>query len=183
MQPYKKLLTYWFAVVIYDHEVEFCKRWIKSFKLKEQMDGAARSGKQNIVEGSDDMSISLKVAIKLTGIAKGSLEELIGDLEDFLRQNNFKEWGKDDPRTKKFREQSSKLIKYLSETGNVEFLKTVKLPGDKERAANWLLTLCHQATYLLHKQTEALKIKHMKDGGLSEELYRKRIEYRSNQAS
>ncbi|HCP09073.1 MAG TPA: four helix bundle protein [Candidatus Moranbacteria bacterium] len=178
MQPYKKLFTYWFAVVIYDHEVEFCKRWIKSFKLKEQMDGAARSGKQNIVEGSDDMGISLKVAIKLTGIAKGSLEELIGDLEDFLRQNGLKEWGKDDPRTKQFRQQSSKLIKYLAESNNVEFLKSVKLPSDPERAANWLLTLCHQATYLLHKQVEALKNKHMKEGGFTENLYNKRKEYR-----
>jgi restriction system protein len=178
MQPYKKLFTFWFSVVIYDHTVEFCERWIKSYKLKEQMNGAARSGKQNIVEGSDDMSVSLKVAIKLTGISKGSLEELTGDLEDFLRQNNLAEWGKDDARTKKFRAQSSKLIKYLSENKNIEILKTVKLPKDPERAANWLLTLCHQATYLLHKQTEALKMKHMKEGGFTEELYRKRKEYR-----
>jgi len=70
------------------------------------------------------------------------------------------------------------LIKYLSENKNIEILKTVKLPKDPERAANWLLTLCHQATYLLHKQTEALKMKHMKEGGFTEELYRKRKEYR-----
>ena len=180
MQPYKKLFTFWFSVVIYDHTVEFCERWIKSYKLKEQMTGAARSGKQNIVEGSDDMGISLKVAIKLTGISKGSLEELIGDLEDFLRQNKLVEWGKNDARTRRFRAQSSKLIEYLSEKKNIEILKNVKLPKDPERAANWLLTLCHQATYLLHKQIEALKNKHMKEGGFTENLYNKRKEYRGH---
>lgn len=70
-QPYKKLLTYWYSLIIYDLEVEFTAKYISSWKLREQMDGAARSGKQNIVEGSD--------------IAKASIEELIGDLEDFVR--------------------------------------------------------------------------------------------------
>ena len=178
MQPYKKLFTYWFSVVIYDHTVEFCDRWIRSYKLKEQMLGAARSGKQNIVEGSDDMGTSMKIAIKLSGTSKGSLEELIGDLEDFLRQNNLNEWGKTDARTIKFRRESSKLIKYLSSSKNIAILKTVKLPENQERAANWLLTLCHQATYLLHKQIIALEEKHIREGGFTEKLYNKRKEYR-----
>jgi ribosome biogenesis SPOUT family RNA methylase Rps3 len=80
------LFTNWFAVIIYDYTVEFVKRWISSWKLGEQMAGAARSGKRNIVESSDDMDTSLRTAIKLTGIAKGSHEELLGDYEDFLRQ-------------------------------------------------------------------------------------------------
>ncbi|MFZ2975557.1 MAG: four helix bundle suffix domain-containing protein [Candidatus Moraniibacteriota bacterium] len=181
MQPYKKLFTYWFSVVIYDHTVEFCNRWIKSYKLKEQMNGAARSGKQNIVEGSDDMGTSLKIAIKLSGTSKGSLEELTGDLEDFLRQNNLRKWDKNNPGTQKFRQESSKLIKYLAETRNEEILKTVKLPKDQERATNWLLTLCHQATYLLSRQIKALEEKHMKEGGFTEKLYSKRIEYREKQ--
>jgi four helix bundle suffix protein len=140
--------------------------------------GAARSGKQNIVEGSDDMDVSLKIAIKLTGIAKGSLEELIGDLEDFLRQNNLKEWGKNDTRVLRFRKIAGDTVKNLSETKNQEYLRALKFPENPEVAANWILTLCHQATYLLHRQTEALKTKHMKEGGFTEKLYNKRKEYR-----
>jgi len=178
MQPYKKLYTYWFSVIIYDREVEFVEKWIKSWKLKEQMDGAARSGKQNIVEGSDDMSVSLKVAINLTGIAKGSLEELTGDLEDFLRQRKMKMWDKNDPRVLAMRARSAELVRNLSNLGNLEELETLPLPEDPEEAANFLLTLCHQATLLLHRQVEGLKEKHKREGGLSEELYRKRKDFR-----
>ncbi|HBR79592.1 MAG: hypothetical protein UR66_C0012G0021 [Candidatus Moranbacteria bacterium GW2011_GWE1_35_17] len=185
MQPYKKLYTYWFSVIIYDLEVEFTNKWIKSWKLKEQMDGAARSGKQNIAEGSDDMSVSLKVAINLTGIAKGSLEELTGDLEDFLRQRKLSKWDKNDPRVLAMRARSAQWVRTLSDLSCLdkekeieELLKTIELPEQDEEAANFLLTLCHQATLLLHRQVEALKLKHQKEGGLSEELYRKRKEYR-----
>lgn len=180
MQPYKKLYTFWFSVVIYDHTVEFCNRWIKSYKLKEQMTGAGRSGKQNIVEGSDDMGTSLKIAIKLSGTSKGSLEELTGDLEDYLRQNKLEKWDKNDLRIRKFRQESSKLIKYLAETGNEEILKKVELPRDSERAANWLLTLCHQATFLLNRQINALIEKHKKEGGFTEKLYWERKRYLDN---
>jgi len=102
MQPYKKLYTYWFSVIIYDQVVEFCERWVPSYKLKEQMVGAARAGKQNIVEGSDGMSTSLKIGIKLSGVAKMSLEELIGDLEDYLRQKKLDMWHKNDKRVQGF---------------------------------------------------------------------------------
>ncbi len=122
MQPYKKLFTFWFSVLIYDRTVEFCKRWIKSWKLKEQMEGAARSAKQNIVEGSDNLTTSLKVCIKLTGIAKSSIEELIGDLEDFLRQRGFSQWGKTDSRVAVWRSQSAKLVRSLAVERNLRIL-------------------------------------------------------------
>jgi len=178
MQPYKKLFTYWFSVIIYDRTVEFCDREIKSWKLKEQMNGAARSGKQNIVEGSDNLTTSLKVCIKLTGIAKSSLEELIGDLEDFLRQRNLKQWPKNDSRVIHLRAQSSEVVRNLSHLRNLRDLEKIPLPQEQEDAANFLLTLCHQATYLLNNQVESLKRKHEREGGLTEELYRKRKEYR-----
>lgn len=178
-QPYKKLFTYWFSVIIYDRTVEFCGKWIKSWKLKEQMTGAGRSGKQNIVEGSDGLATSLKTGIKLTGVAKHSLEELIGDFEDFLRQQELEQWGKNDPRVVGLRSQSAALVKNLSNLGDLkEELKKLPLPEQKEEAANFLLTLCHQATFLLHRQVESLKKKHMQEGGLTEELYRRRKEYR-----
>jgi len=175
-QPYKKLFTYWFALIIYDLTVEFCNQWIKSWKLKEQMTGAARSGKQNIVEGSDGMKTSLKIAIKLTNVAKMSLEELLADYEDFLRQSGLKQWSKNDPRVVEFRNKSSKLVRNLSNLRRLT--QRALLPQDPERAANLLLTLAHQATFLLNRQVEALEEKHRKEGGYTEKLYRERKEYR-----
>jgi four helix bundle suffix protein len=163
--------------------VEFCDREIRSWKLKEQMNGAARSGKQNIVEGSDNLTTSLKLCTGLTGVAKSSIEELIGDLEDFLRQRNLKQWNKNDPRVTALRAKSATLVRNLSNLRNPEFLKTLPLPQDPEDAANFLLTLCHQATYLLNRQVESLKKKHEQEGGLTEELYRKRIEFRKKSGS
>ncbi len=130
--------------MIYDHTVNFCDKWIRSWKLKEQMTGAARSGKQNIVEGADDMGTSLKIAIKLTGIAKGSLEELIGDLEDFLRQRDLDEWDKNDKRVLRFRKISSETIKNLSEARDLRYLKAIRFPEKPEVAVSWLLTLCYR---------------------------------------
>lgn len=179
MQPYKKLFTYWFSVLICDRNFEFCELWIKSWKLKEQMTGAARSGKQNIVEGSDNLTTSLKVAIKLTGIAKSSIEELIGDLEDFLRQRGLAQWPKTDPRVVALRMKSATVVRNLSNLRNLRELEQLPLPQDPEAAANFLLTLCHQATYLLDRQVQALIEKHKKEGGLTEKLYRDRINFRN----
>jgi len=182
MQPYKKLYTYWFSVLVYDRTVEFCDKWIESWKLKEQMNGAARSGKQNIVEGSDNLTTSIKVAIKLTGIAKSSIEELIGDLEDFLRQRNLLRYAKDSSDVVALRSKSAALVRNLSLLRNLgeeaSLLQKLPLPKEAEEAANFLLTLCHQATFLLNRQVESLKLKHQKEGGLTEELYRKRKEFR-----
>lgn len=155
---YTKLFTYWFSLIIYDLTVEFCRLWITSYKLHEQMTGAARSGKQNIVEGSEDMKTSLKTAIKLTNIAKGSLEELQADYEDFLRQRNLPQWEKTDRRILSWRADYARLVRNLS---NLRYLRQVPpLPSEPETAANLLLTLCHQATFLLNRQVEALIKKH-----------------------
>ena len=183
MQPYKKLFTYWYALIIYDLTVVFTQRWIKSYKLSDQLDGAARSGKQNIVEGSDALKVSLKSGIKLTGVAKASFEELIGDLEDFLRQRDLEQWEVKDNRVKKIREFNSRQVRNLSnlyQAKNVDkfvekrLLSKYKLPDNPEIAANLLLTLCHQVTFLLDRQIEGLIKKHKKEGGLSEKLYNQR---------
>lgn len=184
MQSYKKLFTYWYAVVIYDWTVEFCDRWVKSYKLREQMTGAARSGKQNIVEGSDGMETSLKTAIKLSGVAKHSLEELCADYEDFLRQNRLHQWEKEDGIAVTVRQRAAKYVFELAnlkdEKAAAGKIREKPLPQTQEMAANTLITLCHQATYLLHKQVASLKKKHEREGGLTEELYRKRVAWRKN---
>lgn len=183
-QPYKKLFTYWFSVIIYDLTVQFCKRYVLSSlsnlgspdkRMADQMIQAARSGKQNIVEGSEELKTSLKMGIKLTNVAKASIEELLADYEDFLRQRDLAIWEKEDFRVKKVRVFSAKLVSNLSDLGNLG--RELKLPKDPESAANTLLTLCHQGTYLLNKQVEALEEKHKKEGGYTEKLYNSRIRY------
>ena len=181
MQGYKKLFTYWYTLIIYDLTVVLCRRWIKSWKLREQMEGAARSGKQNIIEGSEGMKTSLKTTIKLTNVAKASLEELLADYEDFLRQRELVQWDKDDPRTRLFRGKAAKLVRdlsNLSHLSNLRWQRQLPLPKDPEEAANLLITLCHQATYLLNKQVESLERKHQTEGGYTEKLYRRRQQYR-----
>lgn len=147
MQAYKKLFTYWYSLIIYDLTVEFCSRWVKSWKLREQMTGAARSGKQNIVEGK------------------------------------LPQWSKDDRRVLLFRGRAAKLVRDLSnlsslgnlrESASWRIQKALSLPKDAEETANLLLTLCHQATYLLNRQVEALEKKHQTEGGYTEKLYRRR---------
>lgn len=178
-QPYKKLFTFWYSLIIYDLEVEFTKKYISSWKLREQMDGAARSGKQNIIEGSDSLKTSFKTGIKLTNVAKASIEELIGDLEDFLRQQKLKMWIKNDPRVLVFREKYSKIVSYLSNLGDLGDIK-LELPDNTEEAVNLLLTLCHIATYLLNSQVDALERKHITEGGFTEKLYSLRQDYRKS---
>ena len=178
-QPYKKLLTYWYSLIIYDLEVEFTAKYIASWKVREHMEVAGRSGKQNIVEGSDSLKTSLKTGIKLTNVAKASIEELIGDLEDFIRQRKLIMWDKNDPRVLEIRHKYSKLVSNLSNLGNLGNEKW-ELPEDPEEAANLLLTLCHIATYLLNNQVDALERKHITEGGYTEKLYSLRQDYRKS---
>lgn len=184
---YKKLLTYKFSLVIHDLTVEFCQRYLlghlsslshlgkPDYRTSDQMVQAARSGKQNIVEGSEDLETSLKMAIKLTNVAKASLEELTTDYEDFLRQRGLAIWTKNDPRVLAFRREAAQNISLL---GDLSDLRNLKLPKDPEEVANFMLTLCHQASYLLHKQVQGLEKKHQTEGGFTEKLYQKRKAYR-----
>ncbi len=150
------------------------------------MTGAARSGKQNIVEGTQALPTSLKSAIKLTNVAKASIEELIEDLEDFLRQRNLKKLEKEHPAIRKYRAQSARIVRNLS---NLSILgkekeaekltkKVLHLPENREEASNLLLTLCHQAAYLLNRQVKSLEKKHETEGGYTEKLYHKRKKHR-----
>ena len=192
-QSYKNLLTYRLSLFIYDLTVAFCQRWIldphiagnigyaPDKRLADQMVQAARSGKQNIAEGSADMPTSMKMAIKLTNVASASLEELIEDYEDFLRARGKSIWDKADSRTLYWRSKTATLVGnlgHLSNLSNLSPLQMLPLPTDPEIAANLLLTLCHQATYLLSRQIAAMEQKHIQEGGYTEKLYNQRIEYR-----
>src|SRR5512139_3229580 len=96
---YRKLRSFQSAQLVYDATVFFCNRFIeKRSRTHDQMIQAARSGVQNIAEGSVASATSKKTELKLTGVARASLEELLLDCEDFLRQRGLPLWAKDHPR-------------------------------------------------------------------------------------
>ncbi|MCL5439231.1 MAG: four helix bundle suffix domain-containing protein [Patescibacteria group bacterium] len=165
--------------------VEFTKRFILSnfsslgekpdFRTADQMNQAARSGKQNIIEGVGQSRTSKKGEIKLLGVANASLEELLADFEDFLRQRKLKIFPKTHYKIQNFRKIAFRLtaLSNLSHLGNLK--EKPNLPKSPEEAGNFLLTLCHQVTYLLSKQIKSLEEKFIKDGGYSENLFKKRL--------
>lgn len=160
-------------MVICDLTAEFCanflagKEWLR---LRDQMNQAARSGKQNIVEGHQVES--LESYIKLLGVAKGSLFELLEDYQDFLRQHNLKLWGKDEPKMGELR-----AVRVL-EMPEIHIPQFLHIPQDQELAANLLVMLCQRTTYLLEKQIASLKDKFIKEGGFRENLFQKRLAYK-----
>jgi four helix bundle suffix protein len=169
---YKYLKTYQLSVVIYDLTVEFCERFLSGFgnrRTREQMIQAARSGKQNIAEGYQEKS--LKGYIKLTGVAYASLEELLEDYRDFLRQRNLEIWVKDNPRIRVFRE----FRVFWDFKKSPSSPNTPILPKEPEEAANFILTLGHQASFLLNKQIKSLEEKFINEGGYTENLFKQRL--------
>ena len=180
---YKYLLTYRFTEIVQDLTVLFCEKFLFGFdyrRTREQMIQAARSGKQNIIEGvGQGERTSKKGEIKLLGVAAASLEELIADYEDFLRQRGLAIWPKNNPRIVDFRQQ----IYFFTNQSNLgpqgNLLKNPALPANPEEAANLLLTLTHQATFLLDKQIEALEKKFIQEGGFTENLFRQRLDYKN----
>jgi len=169
MEGYKKLTTYVFAEVIHDLTAIFCKRYIdKKSRTFDQMDQAARSGKQNIAEGYS--LESLESYIKLLGVSLGSFKELATDFEDFLRQRRLSIWPKDSQKVRVFRG-----FRAIWVSPNIP--NTPNLPNNPEASANMLLTFCQMETFLLRKQIESLKRKFTNEGGFRENLSKKRITY------
>ena len=189
MNKVKYLLTYRYAEIIHDLTVQFVKKYILSSlsnlsrlrydrRTADQMNQAARSGKQNIVEGVGQSQTSKSAEIKLLGVAKASFEELLADFEDFLRQNNLEIYSKYDKRVTAFRKTAFRLsdLRNLSDLGNLK--EKPKLPGNPQDDANFLLTLCHQETYLLDRQIKSAVDKFAKEGGVREKLYEARKKQR-----
>lgn len=167
---YKYLRTYQLATIIYDLTVEFCKSYLPGteyLRQRSQMTQAARSGKQNISEGY--LEKSLKMYIKLVGVSRGSLGELLEDYEDYARQNKVKVWPKDDGRVAKIRNEK------LGKLGKSEGVVIPNLPNNPETAVNFMITIINQANYLLDKQIDSLEEKFIREGGYSENLFKKRL--------
>ena len=176
MNNVKKLLTYRYAEIIQDLNTQFCRQHINKYsRTFDQMIQAARSGKQNIIEGVGQSQTSKKGEIKLLGVARASFEELLADYEDFLRQTKLIVYPKSDKRVAQFRRQAYALsnLSNLSDLGHL--IKSPALPRSQCEAANYMITLCHIETYLLYRQIEALIQRFEHDGGFTENLYQRRM--------
>lgn len=134
--------------------------------MRDQMVQAARSGRQNIAEGCQASGTSKKTEIKLVNVARASLEELLIDYEDFLRQRGFKLWEKDSPEAKTIRD-----LAYKSDRSYSTYKSYLENP---ETGANMLVCLIHQANYLLDQQLRALEKEFLEKGGFTERLYNAR---------
>ena len=170
---YRNLKSYQYSEIVYDATVVFCNRFIeKRSRTHDQMVQAARSGKQNIAEGSMASGTSKKTELKLVGVARASLEELLLDFQDFLRQKGLPLWGKDHEQAQKIRK-----LAYAKDRSYTTY-KTYLEASPPEVAANTMICLIHQANYLLDQQLRALEKEFLKEGGFTERLYNARSQAR-----
>jgi len=170
---YRELQSYQMAEIVYDATVAFCDRLIsKRSRTHDQMVQAARSGKQNIGEGCMASGTSKKTELKLVGVARASLEELLLDFQDFLRQRDLPLWGKDHPKAK-----SVRRLCYEKDRSYKTYKPYIE-KGSPEVAANTLVCVIHQTNYLLDQQLRTLEKDFLKEGGFTERLYRKRMQAR-----
>lgn len=172
---YRKLRAYRLSEAVYDLTVIFVERFIeRGSRTKDQMVQAARSGKQNIAEGSKASMTSKETEIKLTNVAKASLEELLLDYEDYLRQHNLQIWDKSTPRVLKLRD-------YLRTERFIESPIEFSQKMSSEEFCNLSITLINQTTYLLSRLLEKQQEQFLREGGIREQMTKARIAYRNNQ--
>ena len=186
---YAKLVTYKLGNLIYDATTAFCDRYINiKDRTHDQMVQAARSGVINIMEGSEASATSKKSELKLTNVAKASQEELLGDYMAFLRQRNLPIWSADSVEAKTVRNTRPGTLAQLRQLmGNMVSDKSDRSDrsdkSDKtllkqEVAANTMICLINQETYLLGRQITKLAMNFKENGGFTERLYRVRSENR-----
>jgi four helix bundle suffix protein len=170
---YEKLLSYQKSQIIFDATVKFCDRFIdKHSRTTDQMVQAARSGNKNIAEASRASGTSKEAELKLTNVAHASLEELLGDYQDYLRQHGHPLWDK-----------NSKEALYVRKLGaktplSFEDFRPFFATRPAHIVANILICLIHQTNYLLDQQIRRLEQDFLRDGGLRERMTRARLAVR-----
>lgn len=160
----QKLLFYPKLVAIYDVTFQFINRYLDvKDRTRDQMLQAARSGKQNIIEGAADGLTSSKMELSLTNCAKGSLRELQADYEDYLRARGLAIWTQDHPR-------SARLAAFCKRLKTPErYVDTWQKMNDEE-LGNLALTLIHQTVYLIEQYIKMLERRFVSQGGISEAM-------------
>jgi four helix bundle suffix protein len=171
---YEDLLSFQKARIVYDATVRFCGRFLeKRDRTRDQMVQAARSGKQNILEGSQASGTSKETEIKLINVARASLEELLEDYRDFLRVRGLGLWDKDSREARFVRRLGARKDTSYETYGT--YLET----RPSEVVANIMICLIHQTNYLLDQQLRQLEKAFLREGGLRERMTRARLLERS----
>jgi four helix bundle suffix protein len=171
---YKSLRSYQKAEIAYDATVYFCEHFIdRRSRTVDQMVQAARSGKQNIIEGSMASATSKEMEIRLTSVARASLEESLADYRDFLRVRGLAEWPAEHPYAKRLRE-----LCRVPDGSYALFKRGVESP-DPAISANVILGLIRVASFLLDRQIRQLEQAFLKEGGIRERMTRARLNQRN----
>jgi len=184
---YRHLRSFQVTTVIYDATVMFCDRIVdKRSRTHDQMVQAARSGRQNIAEGSRAAATSSQSELRLVNVARASLDELLLDFEDFLRQRGKRQWKKDDPEARE--------VRAVGPRGDPTDRSDRTDPTDDRKAysrwldaadpavvANTVICLIHQANYLLDQQIAGLEREFVQQGGYTEKLAAARLAERRRQ--
>ena len=172
---YRHLRVYQVTEIIYDITYYFTQHFLsRGDRTVDQMVQAARSGKQNIAEGNQAAATSSETEIKLTNVAKASLEELLDDYEDYLRVRNLKQWDSQHPRYEKMRAYAR------SKEFSSEYALKLGQMSDEE-IANLCITLIHQAMSMLHNLLTTMQRRFVTEGGIKERMHQARTGYRQQQ--
>ncbi len=175
---YENLLSFQKARIVYDATLLFCERFVdRRSRTHDQMVQAARSGKQNILEASQASGTSKETEIKLTNVARASLEELLEDYRDFIRSQGLTPWDK--------ASREALFVRRLGAQPGVRYQAFRSYfetrPGPV--VANILICLIHQTTYLLNRQLRTLERDFVMGGGLRERMTQARREARGGERS
>ncbi|XZE21671.1 four helix bundle suffix domain-containing protein [Pirellulaceae bacterium SH449] len=193
---YRKLASFQTTTIIYDATVWFCEKFLNDRKSRtvDQMVQAARSGRQNIAEGSRAGATSSQTELRLVNVARASLEELLLDYEDFLRHRRLILWAPNSPEASAVRSVASQWRKDQSDLRDQSDRTDLTDLSDQQRwtlysrwldhsdaaiRANAIICLIHQANYLLDLQIDALERNFIDEGGYSEQLATARLKKRS----
>lgn len=181
---YRQLRTFQTATIIYDATYWFCEKFLdRRSRTIDQMLQAARSGRQNIAEGSRAAATTSQTELRLVNVARASLEELLLDYEDYLRQRRQPQWTKEDPQAEAVRNVAHQSD--LSDMTDAERYALYSEWLDNEDPfirANALICLIHQVNTMLDRQIDALEKQFVEDGGYSESLAAKRLQHRRDQS-
>lgn len=173
--PYQKLLTYKYSRYIYDLNDQFIHIFLtgaENMRQRQQMDQASRSSKQCLVEGASQKT-SLKGYIKMLGVSRGSYEELLEDYKDLARKNGIGVWDKEGLR--RFRR-----FRIFIQDSDQPLPPPPPLPHDLNLSINIMIDLITRTNYLFDRQKKSLEEKFLKEGGFTENLYKRRIAYRND---
>ena len=172
---YEDLHSYKKALIVFVATYYLVERWMRlGSRTRDQMEQAARSGKQNIVEGSVASATSKQTEINLTQVARSSLEELKEDYKDFLRLRRVDIWAKDDPRMLEIRALGTDDATHETYRLHIE-------SADPEIVGNVMVCLCAQTCYLLDQQIREQQQAFLKEGGIRERMTRARLDARDAQ--